>query len=227
MANPPASTDEQDPSTERQPSQRLNRALYLLVVASFFFPFATVKGCAGSEERTYTGLQLMLEDLGLLLVGVLVLAVLLFVFSFRRRILTSFRRILVQSMKALLCALAILTTCLASGMTFLLEPVREEIGFQLCLGSWIALYLIGMGRAIRQVVLARRECREPPPPWGLALCAVLEAAILATTLVSEPNGVGDVILGHLAGFMFVAPLVVLAMLAAVRYRLDHPGSHAA
>ena len=64
---------------ERQPPQRLNRTLYLLVLASFFLPFATVRSCAGEEGVSHTGIGLLQEDAGALLVGVLLLTVLLFV----------------------------------------------------------------------------------------------------------------------------------------------------
>ena len=77
----------------------------------------------------------------------------------------------------------------------------------------------------RQVVLARRGCREPPPPFGLALGVLLALAHLLTIWLSEPNGLAEVMVGTLASLSFAAPLILMAMLGAVRYRLVRPRTH--
>jgi len=210
------------PGDEKQPPQRLNRALHGLTIVSFFFPFATVKGCSGEVARSYTGFELIGKDLAMLLAGVLLLAALLFALSFRRRVLTTMRRGMVQAFKALLSALAIQATFVATGMTFLFYAVHVEIGFYLCMGSWFGLYLLSMNTAIRQVVLARKGCRESPPPFGLALAVLLALAHLLTIWWSEPNSLAEVMLGTLAGLSFAAPVILMAMLAAVRYRQGRP-----
>ncbi len=212
---------------EQQPPQRLNRTLYTLVLVSFFFPFATVRSCAGDEGVSHTGIALLREDTGVLLVGVLVLAALMLVFAFRNRVLDTFRQGLLSALKALLCAFAVLTTLFATGVPFLFSQVTVQVGFYLCVGSWLVLFLLSMHMATQLYLLVRRECREQPPPWGLAAGIVVVVADLLTTWLSQPNDFGDVALGVLASILIAAPLILVAMLLAVRYRMvrmDVPSS---
>jgi hypothetical protein len=209
---------------DRQPPQRLNRALYLLIVGSFLLPFATVRSCAGDEVlSSHTGIEMLGEEAGGLLVAVIFLAVLLFVFSFRRRVLTAIRQGLVSASKALVCAIAVLTTLFATGIMFMFSRVSVQIGFYACVGSWLALHVLSMHAAIRHHIRARSESSEPPPPWGLTVGILVVTATLITGWLSEPNGIGELALGILASVLIGAPVVVMAMLLAVRYRTSRPG----
>jgi len=204
---------------EQQPPQRLNRTLYTLILASFFFPFATVRSCAGDEGVSHTGIALLREDTGVLLVGVLVLAALMLMFSFRNRVLETFRQGLLSASKAMLCALAVLTTLFATGVPFLFSQVSVQIGFYLCVGSWLVLFLLSMHMATQLYLLVRSECREQPPPWGLAIGIVVAVADLLTVWLSRPNDFEEVTFGVGASVLLAAPIILVAMLLAVRYRM--------
>jgi hypothetical protein len=202
----------------------LNRALYVLSLVSFLFPFATVRSCSGDEGISYTGVELLREDTGVLLLGVLSLAVVLFALSFRRRLLATLRLGLVSASKALLCALAIITTVLAIGIPFLFSRVSVQLGFIGCVGAWFVLYLISIQASIRYLSLARHECSEQPPPWGLAVGFVVVVGDLLTVWLSQTNDLGEVVLGILASLLVGAPVLLVAMLLAVRYRLGRQGA---
>jgi len=206
---------------EPQPPQRLSRVLYSLIIASFVLPFATVSSCMDNEAAgtSYTGVDLLTEDAGALLIGVIVLAALLLAFSFRRRALTSIRQGLLSALESLLCAVAILTTFFATGITFMFSRVSLQIGFYICTGSWFLMHVLYMQSALREYSLARKACREPPPPWGLVVGSLVLIVIIATAWVSEPTGIVELLLGVFAGLLIGSPLVVLAMLFAVRFRL--------
>ncbi len=210
--------DESSDSTR----QGLNRVLYVVVVISFFLPFATVKSCADEVERTYTGFEMLEEQAGVFLSGVLLLALLLLGLSFRKRIVTPMRRGLVQAWKALLCALAAIGTFFATGMSFLFQEVTIRVGLMLCLGSWLILYLLAMITAIRQVVLAREDCPSPPPPWGPIAAVLLTLGCVIPIWLNEPPGPGMLIGSLVECLMVCTPLVVLSLLAAIRYRTRHP-----
>lgn len=210
-------------SIEQQPGQRLNRALYTLILAAFFFPFATVKSCAGDEGVSHTGFALLREDTGVLLVGVLVLAVLMLVFSFRTRVLETFRQGLLSASKALLCALAVLTTVFATGVPFLFSQVRVQIGFYLCVGSWLVLFLLSMHMATQLYLLVRSEYREKPPPWGLAIGVAVVVIDILSVWLSRPNDFEEVVFGVGASVLLAAPCILIAMLMAVRYRMVRTG----
>ncbi len=218
MNHPEPDTPERPPAREQQPPQARNRTLYLLSVFCFFLPFATAKGCAGEAEQSYTGVELALGDLGMLLMAVILLAALFFAFSFRRRVLTPMRVGLVQASKAFLCALAVVTTILATGFTFLFTPFSARVGLYLCVGSWLAIYWFSIDTAVRNLRLARRECRDPPPPWGRAVVSLLVVVDATTVLVSGPAGVVELLLGLSASLLLGAPVIVFAMLMAIRRR---------
>ena len=159
------------------------------------------------------------EEAGALLIGVLLLAVLLFAFSFRSRVLATLRQGLVSASKALLCAFAILATVLATGLPFLFSNVNLQVGFYICVASWSAIFLISMQMATRLLLLARRGCREQPPPWGLTVGLGVAAVDLLTVWLSQSNDLREIVLGVLASFLLAAPTILVAMLLAVRYRL--------
>ena len=209
---------------DRRPPQMVNRALYLLILVSFFFPFTTVRGCGNEEPRTYSGFELAGEELGILLCGVFALAVLLSGLSFRRRVPTAMRTGAVQALKALACALAVLTTLVATGMTFLFYRASEQIGLFLCIASWLLLCLLSVYASMRQVTLLRWECSRRPPPWGAAVAVILIATYVTTVIVSEPHGPWEVFLGAAASVLVGLPLVLLVTLGAIRYRLGSSGA---
>jgi hypothetical protein len=213
-----SSEPEQSPEELEQPREWLNRFLYGLIIASVFLPFATVKGCSGEVEQSYTGVDLMKKEAGFLLIGVILFAVLLLALSFRRRVRSTLRRGLVQGSKALLSALAALTAIFVTGMTFMFDRVSEQIGLFICVGSWALLYALSMFAALKCVVLLRRECPDQPPPWGLSVSLLLAATFTLTAWLSEPMNPGELIFGLTAGLFACAPLVPIAMLAAVYYR---------
>lgn len=206
-------------TNEHQPPQRLNRTLYTIILVSFFFPFATVRSCAGDVGVTHTGIALLREDTGVLLGGVLVLAVLMLMFSFRNRVLQTFRQGLLSASKAMLCALAVLTTSFATDVPFLFSQVSVQIGFYLCVGSWLVLFLLSMHLATQLYLLMRSECREKPPPWGLALGVVVVVAGLLTAWLSQPNDFEEVAFSVGASVLLAAPIILVVMLLAVRYRM--------
>lgn len=207
--------------SQPQPHQRLNRVLYCLAIVSFFLPFATVKSCTGDEGEgdSYTGIQLLGEDAGALLIGVILLAMLLLAFSFRHRVLSAIWQGILSAIKALLCALAILTTFFATGITFMFSRVSLQAGFHICVGSWFLLQILFTHGALRNHTVARSGCREPPPPWGLAVGVLVTTVVVASAWISEPNGIVELLLGVFAGFLIGAPLIIVAMLLAVLYRL--------
>jgi len=206
---------------QQQPSQRLNRVLHLLIIVSFFLPFATVRSCVGDEvvSSSYSGFELLAEDAGALLIGVVLLAALLLAFSFRRRALAPVRQGLASAVEALLSAMAILTTFVATGITFMFSRVSFGPGFYICVGCWFLLEILSIRRAIRYYAAARAGCREPPPPWGLVAGALTTIVVVVSAWISEPTGIVELLLGVGAALLIGLPLVVLAMLFAVRFRL--------
>jgi hypothetical protein len=200
--------------------QRLNRILYSLIIASFFLPFATVRSCMGGEGEgtSYTGIELLAEEAGVLLLGVLLLAALLLAYSFRHRVFTVIQQGLLSASKALLCAIAILTTFFATGMTFMFSRVSLHVGFFVCVGSWLVLEVLLVRAGLLSYSLSRTECRERPPPWGAVVGVVAVVVCGVSVWRSEPNGALELAVGLLTGVLLGAPLVVLALLFAVWYR---------
>ena len=199
----------------------MRRLLHLLIVGSFLVPFATVKSCMGDETEgvSYTGIQIFAESGGGMLIAVPVLAAILFVFSFRRRVFNSIGEGLVSAAEALFSGIAVLTTWAAVGLAFLFSRVTMHVGFVVCIGSWIVLYFMATSAAVRRLFETRAGCREPPPPWGAVVAAIVIVVDLVTILVSEPNGFMELFLGIAASLLVGVPFVVAAMLLAVRYRL--------
>jgi hypothetical protein len=165
---------------------------------------------------------LLTDDAGALLIGVILLAALLLALSFRRWALTPIRRGLSSAIEALLCAVAILTTFFATGITFMFSRVSLQIGFFICAGAWVLLHILYTRSALQQYRCARKDCREPPPPWGLSVGAMAIVVIIATAWISEPNGAVELLIGGFVGVLLGVPITVLAMLSAVLYRLRRP-----
>jgi hypothetical protein len=203
--------------SQSHPPQRLNRVLYCLIIASFFLPFATVRSCTGDEGGgvSYTGIELLTEEAGALLIGVLLLAGLFLALSFRRRVFAVIQQGLLSATKALLCGIAILTTFFATSMTFMFSRVNLQMGFFVCVGSWLALEHLSLRAALHDYSLARNECREKPPPWALVVGALAVLAFVLTAWQSEPDGAAEVAFGLFTGILVGVPFVVLAMLLAV------------
>jgi len=206
---------------QQQSPHRLHRVLQLLIIVSFFLPFATVSSCVGDEAEgaSYTGVELFTEDAGALLIGVVLLAALLLVFSFRHRALAPVSQGLASALEALLSAIAILTTFFATGITFMFSRVSFELGFYICVGCWFLLEILSLRSAVRHYGAARAGCREPPPPWGLVVGVGVTIVIVVSAWISEPTGITELLLGVVAGILIGLPFVVLAMLVAVRFRL--------
>jgi hypothetical protein len=166
------------------------------------------------------------EEGGALLAGVPAVAVLLFVFSFFEKSFPGFRLGVVEAAKALLCGSAGITTAFETAMMAMFSEVDGRIGFFVCVGSLAVLYLMSMHLAVRATLQLRRSCRERPPPWGLAFGVLLAAGALISTWVSRPNDAWELFLGLAAGVVVAAPLLLIVMLAAVRYRLARTGAAA-
>jgi hypothetical protein len=206
--------------TPRRP-QRIKRVLHIAIICSFLLPFATVSSCVGDETEgtPYTGVELLAEDAGALLVGVILLAALLFAFSFKPLTFAPIRQGLLLAFEALLCAIAILTTFFATGIAFMFSRVSLQVGFFICTGSWILLLLLDTRSALGDYSQARQGCRQPPPPWGLVVGVLTVTVISISTWISEPNGILELLLGVFTGILIGVPITVLAMLSSVFYRL--------
>lgn len=200
------------------PPRKLNRVLELLAIVSFFLPFATVADRSSSLAGSYTGIDLVRADFGPLLAGVPTLAMLLFVLSFRPRIMTVHRVGSVQAVKACLCALAGMTAVVLTEMTFLFWDVEWRSGLFVCLGSWTVLYLLSVIAAYHCVLEARRTSSSKPPPWGVLSVLAAIAISLVTILVSSPSDIGEMVSGLAAGAVVVFPVILLVLLAATRRR---------
>jgi hypothetical protein len=154
-----------------------------------------------------------------MLLTVLVLAVLLFAFSFRRRVIHTIRQGLVFAVEGLLSALAVLMTWVGTSLVFLFDRLTPQIGFYLCVGSWILLYLLSMFAAIRRYSEARDGCMVTPPPWGMTVAILVIVVVTITIWISEPSGIAELVGGIFATVLVGAPIVLFAMLLATRYRL--------
>ena len=214
------------PNARTHIPQHLDRALHLAILASFFFPFATVSSCMGpqDESESYTGVELLAEHSGALLIGVILIYELMLAFSFRRWAVTPIMQGLVLALEALLCAIAILTTFFATGIAFMFSRVSLQIGFYICTGSWLLLQVFYTRSALDRYSHVRKACREPPPPWGLVVGGVSLIVIVATAWMSEPSSLAELLLGLFAGLLLGVPIVVLAMLFAVRFSLSQHGA---
>ena len=206
-------TTDQSRDTE---SRGWSRLLYLGSLGALLLPFATVKGCDTDEVETFTGIELMAEPGGELLLGTVLIALVLFALSFRNPVRSRAREAFSECVRALASALAAFLVMASTGFAFAVEEETERIGYFVCLGCWWAIYILSYGRAFGQ------------SGSGNTIIGVAIATTLLTAqflFLRKPHGeTQEVILGTLMTLVFLVPILsAIPLWWMARRRVDLPG----
>ncbi|HEU5170777.1 MAG TPA: hypothetical protein VFU46_09575 [Gemmatimonadales bacterium] len=196
----------------------LSRSAYVVALLSFLLPFVGVRGCTADVKPTYTGIDLLRDDVALFLPP-LAIGALLLLLTFARPIAGRLLSAFAASCRTVLSLVAFSIVLWGPALAFVFRAhyVTKLVGQVLAVAGWVVALCAGVWGFLPALARAPEAGWTPAPSRGRRLAwAVVGGAAIATVVGTSVGAIraaagGDPSLTDLGSVYVIAAAAVAAL----------------